>query len=197
VRRPVPLATLGTRLLAALALTSGRVDGSSGADRAVRAGGVNSAPSMRPWRYHGANPDGWGCPKGACSTVPNRTAVVDREMHLARAHVVSTLRIEFPWTLIEPKRGRFDWRRADYIVRAATRLVRAVLAAHGQPKKPIWLGEYVFPEADPSAPQQTALIREVLTGAAPLAAAQWYSLRDTLTVLCCPPQTIDPPPGDC
>ena len=34
---------------------------------------------------------------------------------------MSFVRLECPWPLIEPKRGVFDWRRADYIFRAARR----------------------------------------------------------------------------
>jgi hypothetical protein len=89
---------------------------------AVRAGGVNTAPSMRPWRYAGADTDSWWCKRDACNGVSNGTEFVDRELPLAAELGARTLRIELPWALIEPRRGRFDWARFDYIVRAARRL---------------------------------------------------------------------------
>ena len=74
---------------------------------------------MRPWRYVGANPDGWWCPPGACNGVSNGTVFVDREMPLVEGLGVHLVRIEFPWFLLEPKQGAFDWSRADYIVNSA------------------------------------------------------------------------------
>ncbi len=314
---------------AALAMTAlvaslgGRSDARSHAEvlRAIRPGGINVEPSMRPWRYVGANPDGWWCRRGACNGVANGTVFVDRELVLISKLRASQLRLEFPWPLIEPRRGVFDWRRADYIVKKArryrvrllpillytprwdapggtdpphaasfsafvtafahryrgsidayelwnepdldlywtggpqeyvmtvlrpgsraiqaqdprarvvlggaqtadidwlndiyrfgggksfdvmtfhdysadsqilahARLVRDVLRAHGQARKPIWLGEYGFQERGQADVHQQALIRLVLTGRAPIALAAWYSLRDDHVMSCCPPATI-------
>jgi hypothetical protein len=75
---------------------------------------------MRPWRYAGANPDGWWC-RHACRDVRNGTVFVDRELPLIARLGVKMLRLEFPWPLLEPRRGVFDWRRSDYIVRKASR----------------------------------------------------------------------------
>jgi hypothetical protein len=77
---------------------------------------------MRPWRYAGANPDGWFCPRGACNGVADGTVFVDRELPLIARLGVTTVRVEFPWPLLEPRRGRYAWARADYVVRAARRL---------------------------------------------------------------------------
>jgi Cellulase (glycosyl hydrolase family 5) len=292
---------------------------------AVRAGGVNTAPSMRPWRYAGADTDSWWCKRDACNGVSNGTVFVDRELPLAAELGARTLRIELPWALIEPRRGRFDWARFDYIVRAARRLkvtlqpiivftpawagkdtnsppsaaafskfagtlahryrgrvryyelwnepdlsrywagtvqqyvqrvlkpgyaaikradrrarvllggpsradanwfenvyrygggrsfdiaayhvysgaaevingasvMSTVLKRHRQGAKPIWLGEYGTTEAGPQAPQQDGLIRAVLTQPAPLAMAQWYTLRDTQATTCCPANVIESDP---
>jgi hypothetical protein len=292
---------------------------------AVRAGGVNTAPSMRPWRYAGADTDSWWCKRDACNGVSNGTEFVDRELPLAAELGARTLRIELPWALIEPRRGRFDWARFDYIVRAARRLkvtlqpvivytpawagkaansppsapafakfagtlarryrgrvryyelwnepdlsrywagtvqqyvqrvlkpgytaikradrqarvllggpsradadwfenvyrygggrsfdiaayhvysgaaevlngasvMSTVLKRHRQGAKPIWLGEYGTTEAGPQAPQQDGMIRAVLTQPAPLAMAQWYTLRDTQATTCCPPDVIESDP---
>jgi glycosyl hydrolase family 42 (putative beta-galactosidase) len=84
------------------------------------AGGINAEPSMRPWRYAGANPDGWWCRPPNCRGVRNGTAFVERELPLVARLGVETLRLEFPWPLLEPRRGAFDWRRADYILRKAS-----------------------------------------------------------------------------
>ena len=91
------------------------------APHAVRPAGINIEPGMRPWRWTGANPDGWWCRAPACNGVRNGTVFVDRELSLAAELGAANVRVEFPWPLIEPERGRFDWRRVDYIVRAARR----------------------------------------------------------------------------
>jgi hypothetical protein len=292
-----------------------------GNPRAVRGGGVNAMPSMRPWRYRGANPDGWWCTPGKCNGVANGTGYLSRELPLMATLGAQSVRVEFPWALIQPQRGRFDWKRADAIVRTArrqhlalqpvlvyspswaaptassppsaaafsrfahalarryrgrirtyelwnepdlqrywsgtteqyvqrilipghrairsadrnarvllgapskadrdwlegiyrygggssfeiaafhdyapgpavfddARVVASVLAEHGQAGKPIWLGEYGYPDSDPSSPHQIPLIEQVLTSPGPIAMAQWYSFRDTYTASCCPPQVI-------
>lgn len=318
IRRALALVLLA---LAALAAIAPQRDGAAAEPAALRPGGVNAQPSMRPWRYAGANPDGWFCPRRACNGVANGTAFVDRELPLIAGLGARTVRVEFPWALLEPRRGRYAWGRADYIVRAARRLglevqpvlvyspgwaapgrsapprardwrgfvsafarryrssirhvelwnepdlprywratqgeyvrtilvpgyravksasprmqvivggpsrpdlawiealyrlgggasfdvmafhdysadrrileaaraVRALLAAHGQPRKPIWLGEYSVEEAGLDDRNQTALVWTVLTAPAPLAMAQWYTLRDGFTMTCCPPARL-------
>lgn len=288
----------------------------------LRPVGMNAEPSMRPWRYAGANPDGWWCRPGGCAGVRSGTSFVDREVALIAALGARTLRLEFPWPLIEPRRGRYDWRRADYIVRRARRhglivqpvlvytpswagralsdpppagefsrfvrafairyrrsihhyelwnepnydryfdgnareyvrrvlvpgsqavragdpgarvllggptsadvgwldaiysegggssfdilsfhdysgdaaaivrnaqVVQGVLDAHGQGRKPIWLGEFGVQEAGLDGPYQAALLRDVLTAKAPIAMVQWYSLRDDFPMTCCPPRKL-------
>lgn len=44
---------------------------------------------------------------------------INGELSLAHALNVSDVRIEFPWPLIEPQRGVFDWTRTDAIVAAS------------------------------------------------------------------------------
>ena len=83
------------------------------------AGGINAEPSMRPWRYGGANPDGWWCVAPNCFQNPNAMTSVDSELALAKRLGVANVRVEFPWALIEPQNGVFDWTRADAIVGAA------------------------------------------------------------------------------
>lgn len=290
-------------------------------DHAIRLAGINVEPSMRPWRYVGANPDGWWCKPGACNGVANGSIFVERELKLiARLHV-RLLRLEFPRPLIEPQPNVYDWRRSDYIVRRARRYhvrllplllytpawdgatpatpphakswyrfvaafahryraafdaydlwdepdlqrywtgdakdyvqevlqpgyraikradpharvvlggpqtadvgwlddvyrygggrffdvvqfhdyiadrqifdharqVRAVLRAHRQARKPIWLGEYGVQESGVDDIHQDALMRLVLTENAPIALAAWYSLRDDDVMTCCPPTLI-------
>ncbi len=277
---------------------------------------------MRPTRYYGPNPDGWWCVPGACNGVSNGTVFVDAEMALVGQLGVHTLRLEFPWALIEPvAHGTYDWSRSDYIVNAAARdhvnlqpiivftphwesaglsdvpraadfnsfvaalvtrykgsihtwemwnepdlstyfngsetqyvsqvlvpgfngvraadpgarvvlggpsgpsqswlngiysngggqsfdimafhdysssggqiiadagTVQAVLQQHGQGGKPVWLGEYGYNEGSSSIsdPTQQALLTAVVTGSSPIAMAQWYNLRDDMSMLCCPP----------
>lgn len=84
--------------------------------------GINIEPSMRPWRYSGANPDGWWDPG-------HGIAAVNAEMPLIQRLGVQTVRLEFPWPLIEPQRGVFDWSRSDYIVNSAS--------AHGVHLQPV------------------------------------------------------------
>lgn len=103
----------------------------SPADRAIRAGGVNVDPAVRPWRYAGPNPDGWWCVRGGCAGVSDGTRFVDREVTLAASTGARVIRFDIPWLFVEPQRGVFRWRRADYIVakiRAAHLQLHAILA---------------------------------------------------------------------
>lgn len=81
--------------------------------------GVNAEPGMRPWRYTGANPDGWWCVPPNCYQNADPAATINAELSLAQQLGVTIVRVEFPWPLIEPQRGAFDWSRADAIVLAA------------------------------------------------------------------------------
>jgi hypothetical protein len=83
------------------------------------AGGINVEPSMRPTRYEGANPDGWWCVPPECFGGADPKAEVATELALAHELGVANVRVEFPWALIEPQRGGYDWSRADVIVQAA------------------------------------------------------------------------------
>ncbi len=84
---------------------------------------------MRPWRYLGPNPDGWWCLAPNCFQNPDPTVTINAELSLAHALRVANVRAEFPWPLIEPSRGVFDWTRSDAIVAAA--------AAHGVVLQPV------------------------------------------------------------
>jgi polysaccharide biosynthesis protein PslG len=79
---------------------------------------------------------------------------------------------------------------ADRRILSDAYLLRGVLRAHRQARKPIWLGEYGLQEAGTGDPRQQALIRVGLTGKAPIALAGWYALRDDRVMNCCPPATI-------
>jgi hypothetical protein len=83
-------------------------------------GGINTVPGTRPWRYLGANPDGWYCPVGACTT-SDPLGRIDTEMGLAAQLYVSNIRVEIPWFLVEPGNGSYDWTRTDYIFNSASR----------------------------------------------------------------------------
>jgi len=83
------------------------------------AGGINAEPSMRPWRYAGANPDGWWCQAPNCYQNSTAMTTVNSELALAKRLGVVNVRLEFPWALIEPQNGVYDWSRADAIVGAA------------------------------------------------------------------------------
>ncbi|HKV84575.1 MAG TPA: glycosyl hydrolase [Ktedonobacterales bacterium] len=283
--------------------------------------GINVEPSMRPWRYTGANPDGWWCVPPNCYQNADPTATINAELSLAQQLEVTIVRVEFPWPLIEPQRGVFDWSRADAIVLAAgshnvqlqpvlvytpawsdsggmtltpgsgdyasfvaaivaryhttihywelwnepdgshywnsgeqayvasvltpgyqaakaaepqARIilggpasadakwlngvydlgggnsfdimafhdygggtseltdaiaVEAILSAHGQASKPLWLGEYGVQENTTADAGQQYLLRTVLTATnSPIAVAEWYNLRDDYSMTCCPAQ---------
>jgi hypothetical protein len=294
---------------------------SRAAPRAVRIGGIDAVPAIRPWRYVGPNPDGWWCHPGACRDVSNGTVFVDKEARLTSQLHVRIVRLDFPWAFIQPRRGAHDWTRADYIVRALRKyklqihavlaytpawagtteatppsaadfsafarafarryrpsiryyelwnepdlqrywagteeqfvktilvpgyraikkgapagrvvvgpsfanrgwledlyrfgggrsfdimswhdysgdarilanaaIVQSVLRAHGQARKPIWLGEYGFEEPGLDDGGHAGLLTQVLTTKAPFAVAEWYALRDDYPMTCCPPQIID------
>lgn len=91
--------------------------------------GINAQPSMRTWRYNGPNPDSWWCAPPNCYQNPNPQVSIDGELNLARQLGVKIPRQEFPWALIEPGRGVFDWSRADLIVGEA--------AKYGIPLQPV------------------------------------------------------------
>jgi hypothetical protein len=74
---------------------------------------------MRPWRYPGPSPDGWWCVPPNCYQNLDPSLTIDTEMALVHDLGVVDLRLEFPWYLIEPTRGGYDWSRADEIVAAA------------------------------------------------------------------------------
>ncbi|MGH2485098.1 MAG: beta-galactosidase, partial [Ktedonobacterales bacterium] len=96
---------------------SGTPSGTPGARHPLA--GINVEPGMRPWRYTGANPDGWWCAPSNCYQNADPTATINAELSLAQQLGVTIVRVEFPWPLIEPQRGVFDWSRADAIVLAA------------------------------------------------------------------------------
>jgi hypothetical protein len=86
-------------------------------------GGVNVEPSMRPWRYVGANPQSWWCQPPNCSSdFANPVATATREMQQAKALGAQNIRLEIPWPLIETSRGVWDWSRADALFQAASQV---------------------------------------------------------------------------
>ena len=119
-------------------LTPGRSITTARAATATQ-GGINVEPAARPWRYVGANPDGWWCPAGACTT-SNPLGRIDTEMGLAAQLHVSNIRLEIPWFLVEPGNGSYNWTRADYIFNSASRhglLIQPILVY-----TPSWDGNY-------------------------------------------------------
>jgi hypothetical protein len=87
---------------------------------AVRPGGVNVEPSMRPWRYVGANPQSWWCVLPNCTAdFSSPSTTIQTELSDAKNAGATNVRLEFPWWLIEPQRGVYDWSRADLIMSEA------------------------------------------------------------------------------
>lgn len=301
-----------TLVVVALLLVGGIITGTQRlhASGAVRPGGVNVEPSARPWRYVGANPGSWWCVQPNCVADP--TATMNHELSLAHQLGAANVRLEFPWFLIEPQNGVYDWSRSDQIMSAAqaahvtiqpvvvftpswagsnttiapqasdfsafitaftirydhqfsviemwneadhghywnsgeqayvssilnpgysavksvdpsikvevsgtandpttngwlatlyslgaqydimafhnyvgnptaeAQSIQSAMAAHAD-NRPIWLGEYSVASA---TGDQSALITATLTGAGPIAMAQWYNLRDDAAYNCCPP----------
>ena len=107
-----------------------------------RQAGINVEPSMRPFRYNGANPDSWWCVQPNCFQDPNPMTTINNELSLAQQLGVSVVRIEFPWALIEPGNGVYDWSRADAIVNAAN--------AHGVQLQPIIVYTPPWINSDPT-----------------------------------------------
>ena len=86
-------------------------------------GGVNVEPSMRPWRYVGANPQSWWCqPPNCTSDFADPVATATSEMQQAKALGAQNIRLEIPWPLIETSPGVYDWSRADAIFQAASQV---------------------------------------------------------------------------
>lgn len=90
---------------------------STRASGALRPAGVNVEPSARPWRYVGANPGSWWCVQPNCIADP--TTTMNHELSMAHQLGAANVRLEFPWFLIEPQNGVYDWSRADQIMAAA------------------------------------------------------------------------------
>ncbi len=86
----------------------------SHASSGIPLAGINDVPSMRPARYSGANPESWW---DMCDN--QWQTWLSQETSLAQQIGVTNIREEFPWALIEPQRGVYDWSRADAIVAAA------------------------------------------------------------------------------
>jgi putative glycosyl hydrolase len=146
----VRLLRVVTVLAVAIGIAGGFSAQTSGA-RIVRAataaqGGINVEPAARPWRYVGANPEGWWCPDASTCTTSDPLARINTEMTLAKQLNVANVRLEIPWFLVEPSKGGYDWTRADYIFNSAS--------SHGIVIQPIlvytpaWDGGYnAFPVA--------------------------------------------------
>jgi polysaccharide biosynthesis protein PslG len=87
---------------------------------AVRAGGINVSPSYRPWRYAaGPEPDSWWCALPNCYQDSDPLKMINADLGLAKQLGVANVRLEFPWTFIEPQPNSYNWSRADAIVAAA------------------------------------------------------------------------------
>jgi len=77
--------------------------------------GINVEPSYRPWHWSGGqNPDSWWDPQTG-------QAKIDAEMPAISRLGVQYVRLEYPWTFLEPTKGIYDWSRADYIMTAANK----------------------------------------------------------------------------
>lgn len=139
MQRACAAALIAVFSLALVQLMPGRPTTTVHAFGTATLGGINVEPAARPWRYVGANPDGWWCPAGACTT-SDPLGRIDTEMGLAAQLHVSNIRVEIPWFLVEPGNGSYDWSRADYIFDSASR--------HGLILQPIlvytpsWAGSY-------------------------------------------------------
>jgi aryl-phospho-beta-D-glucosidase BglC (GH1 family) len=91
-------------------------------------GGINVEPSMRPWRYTGANPQSWWCVQPLCTTdFSNPVVTATRELQEAKELGASWVRLEIPWPVIETSRGVFDWTRADALFAAAQSVGEPIL----------------------------------------------------------------------
>lgn len=70
--------------------------------------------------------------------------------------------------------------------------VQKVLDAHHQSSKPVWVGEYGYPE--PSATvddvEHIQVMKIMLQEVTGYAEAIWYNLRDDDAMNCCPPSTV-------
>jgi hypothetical protein len=71
-------------------------------------------------------------------------------------------------------------------------MVQSVLQAHGQEKKPIWIGEYGYREPSSTANDvgHIAVLRIMLGSVTGYAEAIWYNLRDDEAMSCCPPRVV-------
>jgi hypothetical protein len=118
---PMALALVGVGVLATLSGPYATGPKAVYAATAVRPGGFNPDPSMRPWRWaDGPNPNGWFCrPPNCMGYATDGTQFVDNEIALMAATGAKYLRVEFPWFSIEPGNGTYDWSRTDYIINAA------------------------------------------------------------------------------
>jgi hypothetical protein len=118
---PMALALVGVGVLATLSGPNATGPKAVYAATAVRPGGFNPDPSMRPWRWaDGPNPNGWFCrPPNCMGYATDGTQFVDNEIALMAATGAKYLRVEFPWFSIEPGNGTYDWSRTDYIINAA------------------------------------------------------------------------------
>ncbi|HEX8729879.1 MAG TPA: beta-galactosidase [Ktedonobacterales bacterium] len=63
----------------------------------------------------------------------------------------------------------------------------AVLSAHQQASKPLWIGEYGVEDSLLNDNAQSSLLTGVLTSQSAIAQADWYNLRDEASMECCPP----------
>lgn len=119
-------------------------------------GGINVEPSMRPWRYLGANPDSWWCMPPHCTRDP--IFRINSELLLARQLGVAVVRVELPWFLIQARRDVFDWSRVDAMVSAARThnvLLQPVLVY-----TPAWSAS--DPTSAPSASEFSAFVTAVV-----------------------------------
>jgi hypothetical protein len=82
-----------------------------------------------------------------------------------------------------------DYSGTEFVLRNVV-VVQRVLRAHGQPRKPIWIGEYGIEESGFDDTRQEALMRYALTGTAPFARVIWYTLRDDHVLTCCPLEVV-------
>lgn len=113
---------------------------------------------MRPWRYLGANPDSWWCTEPNCPADAVEKGIAS-DLSTARHLGITFVRCEFPWWLLEPTSGTFDWVRADRIVQTAAtnglQLVPVLVFA------PAWAAHY--PTDVPRADDWSRFVRAIVS----------------------------------
>jgi hypothetical protein len=124
---------LSAVILAGLSLPAATGAALTSVPTSAIAGGINAEPALRPWEYAGANPQSWWCRMPDCTAdfdVDGQGPLPTIRAELADAKGLGARDVQegFPWPLIEPARGVFDWTRADQIMQATRTVGIPILA---------------------------------------------------------------------